>query len=192
MTEAADGGSRRGHRTWRYLVPLAAGLLAVGGILWFLWLPRYRPALKPNERYGVDVSHHQGSIDWNRVASAGMSFAYIKATEGGDLLDPAFARNWSGAEEAGLDRGAYHFFTLCSPAEDQAANFLRSVPPQPPMLPRVLEAGAVLAGRYHLERELGKGGMGRVLVARDEKLGRRVAVYSRAEATAFDFRERVM
>ena len=48
--------------------------------------------------------------------------------------------------------------------------------PQPPILPRVLEAGAVLAGRYHLEHELGKGGMGRVLVARDEKLGRRVAV----------------
>src|SRR3954453_4092004 len=49
-------------------------------------------------------------------------------------------------------------------------------PPLPPAMLRELEQGAVLAGRYHLEGELGRGAMGRVLAAWDEKLGRRVAI----------------
>ncbi|HZX95653.1 MAG TPA: serine/threonine-protein kinase [Myxococcales bacterium] len=48
--------------------------------------------------------------------------------------------------------------------------------PQPPQVPHELGAGALLAGRYRIEKEIGKGGMGRVLSARDERLGRRVAV----------------
>jgi len=160
VSEAADRGARRGHRAWRYLVAFLAVLLAVAGILWFLWLPRYRLALQPNERYGVDVSPHQGSIDWQRVARAGMSFAYIKATEGGDLLDPEFRRNWSGAVEAGVDRGAYHFFTLCSPARDQAANFLRAVPTGrhilPPAVDLELEGNCAARPKWTVvERELG-------------------------------------
>jgi lysozyme len=37
---------------------------------------------------GIDVSYWQGEIDWQTVRSAGIRFAYIKATEGGDHLDP--------------------------------------------------------------------------------------------------------
>jgi lysozyme len=113
---------------------VAAGLstLAVLGIVgagfWFVWLPGYRPGLERGERLGVDVSSHQGSIDWQRVARNGIGFAYIKATEGGDGVDGRFRANWDGAKAAGLELGAYHFFTLCRSGEDQAANFLGAIP----------------------------------------------------------------
>jgi lysozyme len=61
---------------------------------WYGWLPRYRPDLREGESYGVDVSSHQGTIDWDRVAADDIEFAYVKATEGGDLVDARFDRNW--------------------------------------------------------------------------------------------------
>jgi lysozyme len=86
--------------------------------------------LREGERYGIDVSHHQEAIDWERVARDGITFAYIKATEGSDFTDARFDENWRGAEEAGLDRGAYHYFTLCTPGADQARHFLDVAPPE--------------------------------------------------------------
>jgi lysozyme len=114
-------------------------LALVAGLFWFAWLPHYRPALNPRERYGIDVSHHQGPIDWRQVAGDGISFVYIKATEGGDFIDPRFQKNWEGAGEAGLDRGAYHFFTLCTSGDDQARNYLRTVPENGADLPPALD-----------------------------------------------------
>lgn len=58
---------------------------------------------------GIDVSHHNGEIDWPAVAAAGHRFVFIKATEGGTFRDPRFATNWRAARAAGLYRGAYHF-----------------------------------------------------------------------------------
>jgi lysozyme len=91
------------------------------------------------ERYGVDVSAHQGSIDWRRVAGDGIAFAYVKATEGGDLTDQRFGENWRGVAEVGLDRGAYHFFTLCALGADQARHFLAVAPPDPNALPPAVD-----------------------------------------------------
>jgi lysozyme len=91
---------------------------------------RIEPAAGDGPR-GIDVSHHQGRVDWPSVARAGFRFAYLKATEGRDLVDRRFRENWRGAEAAGLARGAYHFFTFCSPGGAQAANFLRHAPPEP-------------------------------------------------------------
>ncbi len=90
--------------------------------------------LRPNqwiaERYavhGIDVSHHQGVIDWSAVAAEGVEFAYIKATEGADWHDPRFEKNWRGATDAGVRRGAYHFFTFCTPGAPQAEHFLAAL-----------------------------------------------------------------
>jgi lysozyme len=89
--------------------------------------------------HGVDVSRWQGEIDWPRLRSQGANFAYIKATDGGDHLDPMFRKNWRGAGEAGLRRGAYHFFYWCRVASEQADWFIRNVPKVPGALPPVID-----------------------------------------------------
>ncbi len=43
--------------------------------------------MSPSVVSGIDVSHHQGTVDWEAVASAGISFAYVKATEGSDFVE---------------------------------------------------------------------------------------------------------
>jgi len=58
---------------------------------------------------GIDVSHHQGSIDWAQVCSAGYRFAFVKASEGVGWTDPNFEANMENGREAGLLMGAYHF-----------------------------------------------------------------------------------
>lgn len=84
---------------------------------------------------GVDVSSYQGKIDWNVIASQGISFAFVKATEGSSLVDPCFASNYGNAAAAGLRVGAYHFFSFDSPAETQADSFIKTVPKTENMLP---------------------------------------------------------
>lgn len=89
--------------------------------------------------HGLDVARFQNTIDWHRVRAAGIDFAFIKATEGGDLLDPKFRRNWRQAGRAGIPRAAYHFYYFCTPARVQARWFIRNVPKQKGALPPVLD-----------------------------------------------------
>jgi len=88
---------------------------------------------------GIDVSAWQGDIDWAKARAAGTRFAFIKATEGGDHLDPKFLENWKGAKNAGVERSAYHFLYWCRPAHEQALWFMLNVPPDPDALPPVLD-----------------------------------------------------
>src|SRR5918996_1407603 len=88
---------------------------------------------------GIDVSHFQGEIDWRAVEAADVRFAFIKATEGLDDVDPCFAQNWQRSRAAGLLRGAYHFLHPNLDARQQAAHFLAVVTLDDDALPPALD-----------------------------------------------------
>jgi lysozyme len=97
------------------------------------------PSLQEYPVQGIDISHHQGEINWEALATEPYRFAYIKATEGGDHRDTRFAENWKNALAIGLHTGAYHFFTFCRSGEEQAENFIETVPNVASMLPPAID-----------------------------------------------------
>lgn len=139
--------------------------------------PHDRDPLPGRQVYGIDVSNHQGAIDWDRVADDRTAFAYIKASEGGDHTDRRFRENWDDAADAGLRRGAYHYFTLCRHGAEQADNFLRVARPTDDALPPAVDlelAGNCRArpGRAAVQAELD------VFLERVERAwGRRALLY---------------
>src|SRR5690606_6980585 len=160
----------------RSLLPVLAGLVLVGLLAGCGF--NYYPMKGDNKPHpgvarahslpihGIDVSRHQGHIDWNAVARAGTRFAYIKATDGGDYLDPSFRTNWEQSRAAGIPRGAYHFVYWCRPAHEQVAWFAANVPAEPDALPPVLdlEWNHQSSCKHNLSREQALD-MGRVLLA---------------------------
>jgi len=89
--------------------------------------------------HGCDVSGHSGNVDWAAVAATGHTFVFIKATEGQDLKDPAFDRNWPAARDAGIIRGAYHFYVTEDDPERQARFFTDTVALMPGDLAPVVD-----------------------------------------------------
>ncbi len=98
---------------------------------------RRRPRSYPI--HGIDASRWQGEIDWVTARRSGVSFAFLKATEGGDVLDPQFKSHWRAAKRAGVPRGAYHYYYFCRSAVEQARWFIRNVPRDSTALPHVLD-----------------------------------------------------
>lgn len=121
---------------WTLASLVLAALVGAGGLIYF---HTFSPDRDRFPVRGIDISHHQGRIDWRRVAADDVAFAVIKATEGGDHVDDAFATNLREARAAGLAVGAYHFFTFCRPGADQAKNFISAVPRGEPLLPPVVD-----------------------------------------------------
>jgi lysozyme len=74
---------------------------------------------------GIDVSHHNGLINWNLVNKSQVRFVFCKATQGQAFKDDLIDTNMSELSRLNIIRGAYHFFTFMSvTAQDQINNFL--------------------------------------------------------------------
>ncbi|WP_188431849.1 glycoside hydrolase family 25 protein [Kroppenstedtia guangzhouensis] len=117
------------------VVLLVLAFLEYQGIIWHNELFAMNYEVK-----GLDVSHHQGRIDWKKVTDRkDLKFVFMKATEGHDFVDHRFQTNWKEARENGIRTGAYHFFSMRSSGEKQAQNFIRTVPKQTDSLPPVID-----------------------------------------------------
>lgn len=76
---------------------------------------------------GIDISSHNGDIDFYKVKNDDFSFVIIKASEGEDVLDSLFTTNYNRAKANGLKVGAYHYFRKNTDGINQAKNFVEAV-----------------------------------------------------------------
>lgn len=143
------------HRSWWEiwlgailicLVYLAVVWFGFVGPASFRWKAIFGDPVYPKgyEVHGIDVSHYQATIDWERlrnahIDSAPIRFVFIKATEGVSIIDENFNDNFYEARQNDFVRGAYHFFTPDVDAKRQAQFFLKQVHLEPGDLPPVLD-----------------------------------------------------
>lgn len=112
---------------------IALYFLFSNGILWFVY---------PDKKYqirGLDISHHQGNINWEKLSKYNFKFIYIKATEGDDFKDMKFKDYREEAKKTGLITGAYHYYSLRIKGKIQAKNFIQTVSKEENSLPPVID-----------------------------------------------------
>ena len=112
----------------------------------FRWKAMYGTPVYPEgfDIHGIDVSHYQENIDWEKLRNANLdtapvTFVFIKATEGVSLMDDNFNLNFYEAKQNDFVRGAYHFFIPDMDARKQAEFFLKQVHLEPGDLLPVLD-----------------------------------------------------
>ncbi|WP_426092202.1 glycoside hydrolase family 25 protein [Flavobacterium sp. DSR3-2] len=92
---------------------------------------------------GIDVSEYQGKIRWSYVDTLEkkypLHYVFIRATVGKDRKDRQFDRNWLGAKENKMIRGAYHYYRPNENSLEQAALFIKTVTLHKGDLPPVLD-----------------------------------------------------
>lgn len=116
------------HRT---LLTIAAAVAIVAACFQGFRFFRTAEAVNPSwDKYpirGIDISAHNGEIDFAKVRAHGYSFVIVKATEGSAFKDSRFFLNVARARQAGLRVGAYHFFRFDATPYMQALNLMHSL-----------------------------------------------------------------
>lgn len=123
---------------------------------------------------GVDVSHHSGAVDWQKVRSEGYRFAYIKASEGVDNPDAMFETHWKALRELDMPRGAYHFYVTEDDPVEQARFFASRLKDDPGTLPPAVDVEVL---GHHTDGDMTATLM-RFLVEFERVSGLRPAVYT--------------
>ncbi len=141
------------------LLAVVVAVLAVGLLFNRINPGRFQRETVVSTKYnGIDVSKHNGKINWERVAAdPKIQFVYIKATEGASFVDNTYRRNIDEARKHGLKVGSYHFFTSYKTPEEQYRNFKRQVKKgEQDLIPMVdvEEAGNKRARRELLQQRL--------------------------------------
>lgn len=144
------------HLTGQWVITLLSALLLIALFWYFVVSPHLAKEIVSNGVYrvdipkgyqvnGIDISHHQGDIDWNLLQQTQqneetpLSFLFMKATEGGDLKDDKFDENFAKAEQTGFIRGAYHFYIPSTDPVTQADFFIKNVQLKAGDLPPVVD-----------------------------------------------------
>lgn len=112
----------------------------------------YQGDMRYTSRLGVDVSHHQGAVDWERVRKAGYEFAFLRigyrgyGKEGRVCLDREFFSNIKGAQAAGMDVGVYFFSQAINETEaaEEAEFVLKNLEGYSLQLPVVYDPESIL------------------------------------------------
>lgn len=120
-------------------VVLTVATIGVGLWIWLRPAPGSAPKVSHFPVKGLDLSAHNGDVDFDKVRLAGYEFVYLKSSEGTGFKDSRFERNAAAARKAGLKVGAYHFFRFDSPAYMQALNLIHTVRMQQLDLPLVID-----------------------------------------------------
>ena len=119
-------------KKYKNIVTAILIIVLIASIIYLMIINGYIiPTKLEAEKYevkGVDVSEYQGEVDWDKIKSQGIDFAFIKATEGSKSKDNYFDTNFSKLKQMNdMLIGCYHFFSFETKGEEQAQNYINVV-----------------------------------------------------------------